>query len=104
MSDDPSEAREILEYRGRSVELVSSDAARPLMPTIPSQRMTWEVRATDDPELLFGFIAVDGPTEFFAFDPAAFGFGIGVPCRSREDAVAILLDETLPEIGPAVVD
>jgi hypothetical protein len=104
VSDDPADARETVQYRGRSLDLVPSEAVLPLMPTIPSQRMTWELRATDEPDLLFGYIAVDGPEELYAFDPAAFEFGIGVACRSREEAIAMLLDDALPEIGTQTIE
>jgi hypothetical protein len=82
---------ESIDYEGHRVDVIPSNATRPLLPSPFPHRMTWELRAPHTDEL-YGYIDARGPDEFCAYDPVAFEFGLGTICRTREEAVTVLLE------------
>jgi hypothetical protein len=87
---------ETIEVDGHRVDVVPSAAIRPLVPALPPQRMSWEVRASEDPEVIFGYIDEETEDEVYAFDPVAFEFGLGIACTSRDQAIRTLLSFAFP--------
>ena len=86
---------ESLSYHGHPVDVIRSAATRPLLSNPFPHRMTWELRAPVTDEL-YGYLDERGPDEVCAYDPVAFAFGLGTVCRTREEAIEVLLRTAFP--------